>query len=143
VSVRFDEIAYYLSGHDVSGTDLEARNNLYYQSIEAFAHNIFGGTALSGSYMYRAGGHSAWLDLLANFGLFSIPFFIFLYKAYKYCKNRIPINLRQFVNVYWLYFICLGFINTALFAPIYMMWFLFLPLFISAYFSEGKMSVTY
>jgi ABC-type multidrug transport system fused ATPase/permease subunit len=138
VSVRFDELSYFFSGKDISGTDLKSRGNLYYQSVEAFSKNIFGGTVLANNSMYKAGGHSAWLDLLASFGLFAIPFFMFLYKAYKYCKSGIPAEFQKFLNVYWLYFICLGFINTALFAPIYTIWFLFLPVFISTYLQEEK-----
>jgi hypothetical protein len=138
VSVRFDELAGFFSGNDVSGTDLNSRQGLYLQSVDAFANNLLTGTVVNDSSVYRAGGHSAWLDLLATFGLFTIPFFMFLYKAYKYCKNRIPIMFRPFVKVYWLYFVCLGFINTILFAPIYTIWFLFLPVFITAYFKEEK-----
>lgn len=130
ISVRFVEISHFLSGQDLSGTDLFARKNLYLQSIDAFTHNIFGGTVLSSSGVYRSGGHSAWLDLLANFGLFAIPFFVFLYKNYKYIRKRIPSKFCTFVKIYWLYFISLGFINTVLFAPIYIMWFLFIPFFI-------------
>lgn len=138
VSVRFDELAGFFSGNDISGTDLNSRQSLYLQSVDAFANNILTGTVVSNNSVYRAGGHSAWLDLLATFGLFAIPFFMFLYKAYKYCKNTVPIMFRPFVKVYWLYFVCLGFINTLLFASIYTIWFLFLPVFISAYFKDEK-----
>lgn len=140
VSVRFAELAYFFSGNDISGTDLNSRQNLYLQSVNAFANNILTGTVLTNSNTYRAGGHSAWLDLLAQFGLFSIPFFIFLFKAYKYCRNRIPINFRTFFNVYWLYYICLGFTNTLLFANIYTIWFLFLPIVISSFFEISENS---
>jgi hypothetical protein len=138
VSVRFDELAGFFSGNDVSGTDLNSRQGLYLQSVDAFANNLLTGTVVNDSSVYRAGGHSAWLDLLATFGLFSIPFFIFIYNAYKYCKNRVPIMFKSFVKVYWLYFVCLGFINTLLFAPIFTIWFLFLPVFMSAFFKEEK-----
>jgi len=140
VSARFDEVSFFFSGQDITGTDLEFRSILYYQSVDAFANNILGGTVITNSSMHRAGGHSAWLDLLAYYGLFSLPFFLFLYKAYKYTKNRVPINFRPFVNVYWLYFICLGVVNTLLFTPIYTIWFLFLPLFINVHFKEEETS---
>ncbi|MDO9566754.1 MAG: hypothetical protein Q7J15_08450 [Candidatus Desulfaltia sp.] len=130
VSMRFKEIAYFFSGINMSGTDLNARLNLYSQSMDAFANNILIGVIDSNAY--SAGGHSAWLDLLSQFGLFSILFFLFLFNAYKYCKNRVPKNFRPFVNVYWLYFISLGFINTLLFANIFTIWFLFLPLVIKS-----------
>ena len=135
VSIRFKEIAYFFSSNiDISGIDLNARLNLYSQSMDAFANNILIGVIDSSAYSAGCspGGHSAWLDLLAQFGLFSIPFFIFLFNAYKYCKNRVPKNFRAFVNVYWLYFILLGFVNTLLFANIFTIWFLFLPMVIKS-----------
>ncbi len=134
VSIRFKEIAYFFSGINMSGTDLNARLNLYSQSMDAFANNILIGVIDSSAYSAGCspGMHSSWLDLLAQFGLFSIPFFVFLFKAYKYCKNRVPKNFRPFVNVYWLYFILLGFVNTLLFANIFTIWFLFLPMVIKS-----------
>lgn len=140
VSARFTEISNFLSGNNVSGTDLNTRQGLYLQSIYAFANNIMMGTSVTDSNVYSAGGHSAWLDLLAQFGLFSLPFFYFLFKAYKYCIKRVPQNFVPFVSVYWLYFICLGFINTLLFSNIYTIWFLFLPVVISTFFKASETS---
>jgi len=132
VSMRFKDIAYFFSGINMSGTDLNARLNLYSQSMDAFTNNILIGISITDSNVYSAGGHSAWLDLLSQFGLFSLPFSLFLFNAYKYCKNRVSKNFRSFVNVYWLYFILLGFINTLLFANIFTIWFLFLPMVIKS-----------
>ena len=138
VSVRFKELALFFSGNNIIGTDVNVRFSLYLQSMNTFINNILTGTVLTNTNMYSAGGHSAWLDLLANFGILSIPFFIFLFRAYKYCINRIPLIFRPFVKVYWLYFICLGFVNTLLFANICNIWFLFLPLFISSFFKISE-----
>ena len=140
VSINFNDLALFSSGNDVSGTDVNARFRLYLRSVDAFTNNILTGTVLTNSNIYSAGGHSAWLDLLANFGLFSIPFFIFLFKAYKYCKIRVPLTFRPFFKVYWLYYVCLGFVNTLLFSNIYTIWFLFLPLFISSFFEKSEKS---
>jgi hypothetical protein len=141
VSIRFGELEYFFSGKDVSGTDLDARRNMYLQSLDAFTNNTLIGIALNHSSAYSAGGHSAWLDLLATFGFFSIPFFIFLFKAYRYCKIRVPLTFRPFFKVYWLYYICLGLVGTLLFANIYTVWFLFLPLFISSFFEISEKRV--
>ena len=138
LSVKFDEMALFFSGKNVSGTDINARQNLYSQSIDAFANNILTGTVLTNSNVYSAGNHAAWLDLLANYGLFSIPFFIFWFRAYKYCKNKVPLIFRPFVTVYWLYYVCLGFVNNLFFANIYTTWLLFLPLFISSFLKQTK-----
>jgi hypothetical protein len=140
VSVRFDTLALFFSRNDISGTDVNTRLSRYLQSVDAFINNILTGTVLNDSNKYSAGGHSAWFDLLATFGLFSIPFFIFLFKAYKYCKIRVPLTFRPFFKVYWLYYVCLGFVNTLLFANIYIIWFLFLPLFINSFFEKSEKS---
>jgi hypothetical protein len=136
VSVRLIELSDLFSGYDIFGTDLYSRQSLYLQSLDAFLNHVFIGTLSYDNNIYAAGGHSAWLDLLATFGLCSTPFFIFLYKAYKYCIKGVPVAFRTFVNVYWLYFVSLGFINTLLFTPIFTVWFLFLPVFINECFNE-------
>lgn len=138
VSIRLTELANFLSNLDISGTDLSARFRLYLESIEAFVDNILFGIVLKTDGHKLLGNHSAWLDLLGTFGLFSILFFMFLYEAYKHCKKSIPKHFLPFVNIYWLYFICLGFINTLLFAPIYTVWFLFLPMFINANYQRTR-----
>ncbi len=132
VSAKFDEIAYSLNTDNLHGTDMYNRINIYLQSIDAFANNIITGTILSGRNKYSSGEHSAWFDLLANFGLLSIPFFIFLYKVFKYTRRRIPKNYIPFYNVYWLYYIILGFINTLFFSSIFTTWFIFLPFVINS-----------
>lgn len=132
VSFRFNEIGYFLKDFNIiNNIAIYGRVDRYLQSIEAFLNNPFLGTIYNNSSIYKAGSHSAWLDLLATFGLFAILFFVFLYKAYKYGRKITPVNFRSFYNIYWLYFICLGFVNTLLFASIYTIWFLFLPLFIN------------
>ena len=140
VSIKFSELALFFSGNDISGTDVDARRSLYLQSVDGFINNILTGTVLTDSNKYSPGGHSTWFDLLATFGLFSIPFFIFLFKAYKYCKIRVPLTFRPFFKVYWLYYVCLGFVNPLLYASIYTIWFLFLPLFISSFFEISEKS---
>ena len=140
VSERFDTLALFFSGNDISGTDVDARLSRYLQSVDVFINNILTGTVLTGSNKYSKGGHSTWFDLLATFGLFSIPFFIFLFKAYKYCIERVPVMFRTFFKVYWLYYVCLGFVNILLFSSIYTIWFLFLPFFISSFFEISEKS---
>lgn len=133
VSVRFMELSDFFNGKDITNTDFKSRQDLYLKSVDAFTNNILVGTVLSNNNLYRVGGHSAWLDLLGTFGLFCAPFFIFLFKAYKFGIVLIPVKFQTFYKVYWLYFICLGFINTLLFAQIFIMWFFFLPIFIQVF----------
>lgn len=140
VSEKLYDISVYLSYEDFADTQVEGRSRRYFQSIEAFTNNVLTGTVASYDNKYSSGGHSAWFDLLANFGLFATPFFVFLYKSYKYIEKRVPTKFKSFVKVYWLYFVCVGVVNTLLFAPIYITWFLFLPLFIVVFFKDKSMA---
>lgn len=135
VSVRFYQFAnlFAVDGNDVSGTVLEIRTSKYLYSLDLFLNNILTGGMATNS---NSGGHSSWLDLLATYGVFSFLLFIFLYQAYKYCKDRVPRMFMPFVKIYWLYFILVGLINPILYSTSYIMWFLFLPMFISCYFQK-------
>lgn len=129
ISTRLNEMSAFLSGENLSGSDISARADRYSRSIDVIVNNPILGSSVSAGA--PTGGHSEWLDLFARFGLFSVLFFIFLFKAYKYCKSRVSEKFKVFVNIYWLYFICLGFVNTLLVANIFTIWFLFLPVFIN------------
>ena len=137
VALRLRELSLFFSGQNIAGSDLGLRLSLYTSSIDAFKHNFLAGISASNNIFYTVGGHSAWLDMLGRFGLFSILFFAFLLKAYKYAINRVPEKHKGFVNMYWLYFICLGFINTLFFSNIFTIWLLFLPMAIT-YFGENN-----
>lgn len=133
LSTRFTEIAFFLSGDNVSGTDLQTRGQLYKQSVDGFLNNFLFGTSVSNTQRYIAGGHSAWFDSLCYFGLMFILLFIFMFKAYKYVIAKLPVNFKSFVTVYWLYFISVGAINTLFFANIFTTWLLFLPFAINVF----------
>jgi len=53
VSVRFDELALFLSGNDISGTDVNARLSRYLQSIDTFVNNVIIGTVAINSNIYN------------------------------------------------------------------------------------------
>lgn len=131
VSIRFLEIVDFLSGKKIEGSDLASRLDLYNKSLQAFGHHILTGTSLFKNTIYIAGDHSAWLDLLARFGLVSILLFIFLYKVYAYTMKSIAPKYKVLVRIYWIYFIILGIVNTLFFASIFVVWILFLPIAIS------------
>ena len=133
VAVRFDELSQFFSGNDIGQTDLYSRQQLFLISWNTFLNNplvgIFGSDM--GGYSV-VGGHSSWMDMLAAWGLGCLPFFIFLFNAYRYAVNSVQKKFKTIINVYWLYFIVLGVINTLLISDIYVMWFLFLPFMLSA-----------
>ncbi|QEL88546.1 hypothetical protein [Bacillus mycoides] len=138
VQHRLYEMLDLLSGTGLSaGSDLGSRKELYSMSIDAFLNNIVTGTSFSSTVGYKIGGHSSWLDLLALLGLASMLLVVFLFKSYRYCKINLPKSFRAFVNIYWLYFICLGFINTLMFANIFTIWFLFIPIFIRRFYDSN------
>jgi hypothetical protein len=127
VSIRFHELYAFFSGKPISGGDLDGRIFLYKMSIDAFLNNFITGISIPVNQGYSAGNHSAWLDLLAHFGLFSFPFFIFLINAYKFIKTTALKNFKTFITIYWSYFFVVGTVNTLFFASIFTIWFLFLP----------------
>lgn len=138
VSVRLSEISSLLLNESMNGSDLLERLNRYSMSITSFVHNFFFGISIPYNIGFSEGGHSSWLDLLALFGLFSLAFFTFLFKSYKYCLKNSPVIFKPFIRIYWFYFCCLGIINTLLFSNIFTVWFIFLPFFIKSFFESKQ-----
>lgn len=135
VSVRFNEVSLFLQGSDIDGTDMSERLRLYSISLKTFFQHIFIGT-LTGTI----GNHSAWLDLLGRLGLLSIPLFVFFIREYKYIVSKLNIKCRIYVKTCYLYFLILGFINTAFFAQLFVMLFIMVPFF--AFLYENKVKST-
>lgn len=138
VSIRLFELNSLFLNDVSSQSDLHGRLTRYLSSLEAFRHNFLTGISVNPINTYKSGEHSAWLDTLAYFGLFAILMFCFFVKAYKYTKNRLPSKVRGFYNIYWLYFVCLGFVNTLFFANIFTIWLLFLPIVLVIFFKESS-----
>jgi len=128
VSIRFKELANLSLGMEMGGTDLGLRFQLYTQSINAFCSNIITGSVLG---IENVGGHSTWLDMLGLYGLFSVMFFTFFIKVFKYMRMQFRGANRMFINKVWLYYAFLGIVNTTLFANIFIILFIFLPFSIS------------
>lgn len=139
VSVRFQELSDFLSGNSNSSLDLNLRLKFYIQSIQMFYDNIIWGNIMNNNGLSSVGAHSAWLDLLASFGFVSLLFFMFLYDSYIYLKKRIIKDYLVFLKIYWLYFFCLGLINTLLFPNIFIAWFLLLPMFLNKKYYKCRM----
>lgn len=117
-------IAEFLQGGNIDGVVLSIRINLYMQSINSFMDNIFIG-ALGGSG--EIGQHASWLDFLGQFGLLSFPIFLFLLRGYKYITKSLPRELKTYVKISFLYFIVLGFVNTAYTPRLLLTLFVFVP----------------
>lgn len=128
VSVRFKELANLSLGMEMGGTDVGLRFELYMKSINAFCSNIITGSVLG---IEPVGGHSTWLDLLGLYGLFSVLFFTFFIRIFKYMKMQFRGTNRMFINKVWFYYALLGIVNTTLFANIFIILFIFVPFSIS------------
>lgn len=133
VATRFAEMTIGFGGGDLNGTDFRGRIFYYGESMTAFVNNLFFGTSANPEGNLGPGGHATWLDLLAVFGLFAVAVFVFLVRAYRLTLERLGPAAGPLVNVFWLYFLILGCVNTLLFANVLLTWFLFLPLFIELF----------
>lgn len=128
VSIRIHEISRFLSGLELTGTDLGARFGLYMQSLNAFGTSAILGT-FGSDQIIKSGGHSTWLDLLASFGIFATLVYYFFYKCYFSIRMKYGSVGKQILKLCWLYYLYLGLINVILSAPIFVAWLIFLPFY--------------
>jgi hypothetical protein len=110
-----------------------SRVSIYRETFLAFIYNPIIGTIFNPSSKYFGRDHTSWPDLLSAFGLVSFLFFIFLYRYYLYIKTKILFKNYIYFNVFWLYFLLLGFINPIFGSQIYLTWFFIVPLILTLY----------
>lgn len=133
VSIRFIELSMLFANQSMLGTDIVFRQSLYQLSWHTFiAHPMFGVLGRQSGFYSQIGGHSEWLDNLAAYGICSIFIFAFLYKAYKYCAEKMPREMKLPYNLCWAFYICIGFINPIFSCNTALMWFLIVPFMITA-----------
>lgn len=132
VSVRLTELSHFLAGNLHIGSDLQGRFSLYSRSLGTFLSSPIFGVAGTTQEGLGVGGHSAWLDNLALFGIMSMLAVHFFAKAYRFSLPRVPVEHRGFFNIFWSYFALLGFLNTLFFSSIFTAWLLLLPLLLIA-----------
>lgn len=137
VSDRLFEISNLLLYTNITG-DLLVRLDLYTESLDAFVHNLIFGITIPYTHGLKEGGHSTWLDLFALFGIFAFFFILFIIKAYKYSYYYTSDAFKPYVRLYWVYFACLGIVNTLLFSNLFTVWLLFIPFFIKTYFGNKE-----
>ena len=131
VSQRLTELARFLSGDSTNGSDLGTRLHHWSDSVAIFLDSgplgIAGRTGVSGD----TGGHSAWLDLLASYGLLVVLPLLFFLFAWRFSCRRSSPNGVSALRRAWLYFIILGFINPLLFSTIVLTWMFFVPMLVT------------
>jgi O-antigen ligase len=112
---RTAEVARFLNGDSLGGTDLQSRLDRYEDSWLAFAESPLLGVAASPSAArrYQLGGHTEWLDLLAAFGVLgSWPLPLLLVLRYRRAAKMWAGSRYQSAAV--CFFLCLlglGFVN--------------------------------
>jgi len=127
IDVRLKELADFLSDEMSSGSDLGSRLDLWAGSLQLFlSSGPFGLVGRSGGNQ-EAGGHSQWLDLLANYGIWLFLLFMFFTFAWSLIRRRVPRPAVAGVGRGWLFMLLLGFVNTLLFSTIVLTWMFLLP----------------
>lgn len=128
VSQRLSELATFFSGESTRGSDLGTRLYRWSESIEIFLDS--GPLGLAGRTGVRGdtGGHSQWLDMIANYGVLTVLPLLFFVFAWNFCRKRSTIIGALALKRVWLYFIVLGFINPLLFSTIVLTWMFFVPI---------------
>lgn len=117
ISTRLDEISVALSGGNIDEESSSgARFNRTIVSLKTFlTHPLFGvnhkttdSSAYDGSTMI-VGNHAEWVDSLAEYGLFALCLFYFLIQSSKRITKRCE------VNVVFILYVIIGFLNPLLY----------------------------
>ncbi len=133
LSMRFYEMAYFLKYGNADGTlDLASRLDLYAISLKSFLSSPIigvGGYYGYGTSFFGIGGHSAFLDELAKYGVLGSGFlFVALISNARFVYRRFKDNKQKMVYYCsMLAFFILGAINTLLFIPIAIMGYFVVP----------------
>jgi hypothetical protein len=132
VSERLGELSDFLSGGMTSDSDLGTRFDRWSRSIDIFLTSGPLGLAGGGTTPFQAqGGHSAWLDMLASYGVYALLLALFLVFAWRLSRDRAATADVDPLRRAWIYFLVLGVVNTLLFSTIVMTWMFFIPSLIS------------
>jgi len=133
LSMRFHELAIMSRDFSVDGTlNAEGRRGLVMLSIRTFLSNPIlgvGGFYGFGASQHGIGGHAAFLDELAKYGIIGAGLlFVALYSNARFIYRRLK-NSKQKMAYYcsMTAFFILGLINTLLFVPIVFMAYFVVP----------------
>lgn len=133
LSMRFYEFAYLLKYGNVEGTiNAAARLDLYALSFKSFLSSPIIGIGWHygyGTSVFGIGGHSAFLDELARYGILGSGFlFVALISNAKFVYRRFKDSKQKMVYYCSMSaFFILGMINTLLFVPVAIMAYFVVP----------------
>lgn len=91
--------------------DQNSRLTIYYNAILNWLDHPFFGKLLTENPVSRRSGHSTLLEYLNQFGLFSILFYSYIYRAYRITSKRLNGTLRMQCSIYFLFFFVFGMID--------------------------------
>ncbi|GAB3716106.1 hypothetical protein [Mariniluteicoccus flavus] len=131
LTVRLNEVADWLAGSHSDNSDLGARADRYLSSLAVFAEHWLGGVSVTGRGVEEIGGHSAWLDGLAVFGISFLLLCGFLWSVWRDQKDAVGAEAAPVLNIVWGYFGVLGMVNTIFFAHIILVWMVIVPFFLA------------
>ena len=127
VQVRLVELAQFLDGNPLPGSDLASRFALWDTSILTLLAS--GPLGLAGTVTADSaiGGHSQWLDLLAAYGLYSIILVMYFILAWRATTALLDSTALAAVRRAWLLLLLIGLVNTVLFSVIVLVWMFLVP----------------
>ena len=130
MSMRFNELNQFIIDGNAGGTvDMGGRFNLYMISIKSFLSSpLIGVGGAYGYITFGIGGHSAFLDEIAKYGILgSASLFIGLIENMKYIYKKFDKKQKNIYMKCIVAFFILGFTNTILFVPIIVVVFFVVP----------------
>ncbi len=132
IQLRFKDVASMLRGNVDDTTDVKARLENYYTSINTFTNEPIIGVGYNKDDN-RIGSHSTLLDVLAKFGIIGGIVFITLIMSSIVCIYRkIGVEYKDIVFYCSTIFLLFMLINNALLVPIFYFFYIVVP-FISYY----------
>lgn len=123
---KLNDLSLFLRYGEDSAYMTEMRIDLMYKSIAAFFERPLFGTYSLGVEGFAPGRHSEWLDLLANFGIIRLSFFIgFLYKIVRGLSHEInnKSGLYAVISVYAI----IGIVNPIFYPQTWVMLLIIMP----------------
>lgn len=127
VAERLGDLSRSLSGESLAGSDFGKRVEFWGDSVDIVLSTGPLGLAGAGAMNQETGGHSQWLDLLASYGVMTLPFGLFLVLAWRFCRSQLSAPVVDAIRRSWLFFVVLGLFNTVLFSTIVLTWMFLLP----------------
>ena len=146
LSHRFHSLAFLIQHGSVDGSEnMAVRWEVLQLSIETFLNNPIlgiGGFYGFGTRQYGIGGHSAFFDELAKYGILGAGFlFVALYSNARFVYRRLKNNKQKMVYYSCMsVFFILGVINTLLFVPLLFMAYFVVPGIILSFYKADLVS---